>query len=90
MSDANPEDLHDRFERAARDVQALPGRPDNDMLLQLYSLYKQATAGDNSAPRPAFFDFVGSAKHEAGTQLRGMDRTEAMQRYVDLVGRLRG
>jgi acyl-CoA-binding protein len=89
MAESNPE-LQRRFEQAARDVQALPGRPDNAVLLRLYGLYKQATAGDNTGPKPGFFDVVGNAKHEAWAQLHDMDRAEAMQRYVDLVERLRG
>jgi diazepam-binding inhibitor (GABA receptor modulating acyl-CoA-binding protein) len=36
------------FEQAAEKVKSLKNRPANDMLLQLYGLYKQATVGDNS------------------------------------------
>ncbi|MEI8167563.1 MAG: acyl-CoA-binding protein, partial [Chloroflexales bacterium] len=34
-------DLTARFEQAAQAVQALPKRPENDVLLKLYALYKQ-------------------------------------------------
>lgn len=34
------------FNKAAEDVKNLKEQPDNDDLLQLYGLYKQATVGD--------------------------------------------
>jgi diazepam-binding inhibitor (GABA receptor modulating acyl-CoA-binding protein) len=39
-------DLQTHFEQAATAAQKLASRPDNDSLLQLYALYKQATGGD--------------------------------------------
>ena len=81
-------DLHTRFEQAARDVHALVERPDNDTLLRLYALYKQGSEGDATGPKPGFFDFVGTAKHEAWAKLAGTGKDEAMQQYVDLVSQL--
>ena len=83
-------DLQARFEQAARDVQALAERPDNDTLLRLYALYKQGAEGDVSGPKPGFFDFVGTAKHEAWARLKGTGQDEAKQKYVDLVKTLAG
>ena len=83
-------DLEERFQQASRDVQVLPERPDNDTLLRLYACYKQATEGDVHGEKPGFFDFVGSAKYEAWTRMKGVDRDEARQRYIDLVAQLRG
>jgi len=59
--------------------------PDNPTLLKLYALYKQATAGDVAGDRPGGFDFVGAAKHDAWTVVKGMSRGAAMQAYIDLV-----
>ncbi|GAB3332767.1 acyl-CoA-binding protein [Marilutibacter aestuarii] len=81
-------DLESAFAQAARDVHALPVRPDNSTLLQLYALYKQGSEGDVSGPEPGFFDFVGTAKYKAWSELAGTPRDEARQRYVDLVARL--
>ena len=81
-------DLQSRFEQAARDIHSLPERPDNDTLLRLYALYKQGSEGDASGPKPGFFDFVGTAKYEAWAKLKGTDREDAMQKYVDLVRKL--
>lgn len=82
-------DLKTAFEQATRDVQDLSERPDNETLLRLYALYKQATEGDVSGDRPGFFDFVGTAKYEAWSKLKGTSREDAMRKYVDLVTRLR-
>ena len=81
-------DLKDQFQQAAKDVMALSERPDNDTMLRLYALYKQGSEGDVSGPKPGFFDFVGTAKYEAWTKLKGTSQTDAMQRYVDLVAKL--
>ena len=81
-------DLRREFEQAARDVQGLARRPDNDTLLKLYALYKQATEGDLRRSQPGFFDFVGTAKHEAWAQSNGVPADEAMRRYIALVHQL--
>lgn len=83
-------DLKAEFEAAAAAAQKLPSRPDNDTLLQLYALYKQATAGDASGKRPGFTDFVGRAKYDAWDKLKGTAKETAMQSYVDLVAKLKG
>jgi acyl-CoA-binding protein len=83
-------DISTRFEKAAEDVKKLPERPDNDTLLKLYALYKQGSDGDVAGPKPGFFDFVGTAKYEAWGKLKGTKSEEAMQKYVELVGKLGG
>ena len=83
-------DLKASFEKAAKDVQGLSERPDNDTLLRLYALYKQGSEGDVSGPKPGFFDFVGTAKYEAWAKLSGTSQDDAMKKYVDLVKKLRG
>ncbi len=82
--------LEQQFEDAAAAAQKLPERPDNDTMLKLYALYKQGSKGDVSGDRPGFFDFVGVAKYEAWERLKGMERDEARQRYIDLVHSLQG
>ncbi|MDG2518698.1 MULTISPECIES: acyl-CoA-binding protein [Lysobacter] len=82
-------DLQSAFEQAAKDVQSLPERPDNDTLLRLYALYKQGSEGDVSGPKPGFFDFVGTAKYEAWAKLKGTSSDDAKQKYIDLVKKLR-
>lgn len=81
-------DLQNRFEQAAKDIQSLTERPDNDTLLRLYALYKQGSEGDVSGDKPGFFDFVGTAKYEAWAKLKGTAQDDARKKYVDLVKKL--
>ena len=83
-------DLKAEFETAAKEVQQLPSRPGNDTLLDLYALYKQATAGDVSGSRPGFTDFVGRAKYDAWAKLKGTSKEAAMRSYIELVASLKG
>lgn len=83
-------DLDERFEQAAAASKQLPSRPDDETMLELYALYKQATAGDVEGKRPGMFDFVAGAKHDAWSRLQGKSRDEAKTEYVALVERLKG
>ena len=84
-------ELKEQFEQAAAESKNLTEKPGNDVLLQLYSLYKQGSAGYvNSEPPSNPFDFVGKATYEAWSSLKGKSREEAMQEYVELVNKLKG
>lgn len=82
--------LKKKFEAAVADSKKLPERPSNDVLLQLYALYKQATEGDVAGKRPGFTDMVGRAKYDAWAAIKGTAGDDAMTRYVDLVNSLKG
>ncbi|PIM53788.1 acyl-CoA-binding protein [Roseateles chitinivorans] len=77
--------LKDQFDAAVADSKTLPERPDNQTLLKLYALFKQATAGDVEGDRPGMTDFVNRAKWDAWKALEGKTSDEAMQDYIDLV-----
>ena len=85
---AAPKDVKAKFEAAAAAAKQTKKRPDNATLLKLYSYYKQATEGDVHGDRPGGFDFVGGAKHDAWSKLKGMSKEEAMQNYIKQVERL--
>lgn len=80
--------LEEDFQNAAERSTKLPKRPPNDILLQLYSLYKQATIGDVSGERPGFADFEARAKHDAWNKVKGQSHEESMRAYIELVSRL--
>jgi diazepam-binding inhibitor (GABA receptor modulating acyl-CoA-binding protein) len=83
-------DLNAQFEQAVADSKSLSDRPSNDTLLQLYSLYKQATEGDVNIDPPANpFDFVSKAKYEAWSGLKGKTKDMAKQEYVQLISKLK-
>ena len=77
--------LQARFEAAQAASKALPERPDNMTLLEIYALYKQATNGDAEGERPGFTDMVGRAKYDAWVGLKGTSKEEAVQKYIDLI-----
>jgi acyl-CoA-binding protein len=81
-------DVKAQFEAAAAAAKKTKKKPDNATLLKLYSYYKQATDGDVAGPRPGGFDFVGGAKHDAWSKLKGMGKDEAMQNYIKQVDKL--
>jgi diazepam-binding inhibitor (GABA receptor modulating acyl-CoA-binding protein) len=79
-----------QFEQAVADSKNLPQKPSNEILLQLYSLYKQATEGDiNVEPPSNMFDFVGKAKYDAWAALKGKNAEDAKNEYVRLVSSLK-
>ena len=79
------------FEQAVANSKTLPEKPGNEILLQLYALYKQSTEGDVNIDAPANpFDFVAKAKYNAWDELKGRPKETAMQDYVDLVAKLKG
>lgn len=80
--------LEERFQEAQARVQTLQARPSNATLLELYSLYKQASAGDVEGKRPGLLDPKGRAKWDAWAGRKGLGREAAMQAYVELVERL--
>lgn len=83
--------MKEQFELAVANSKTLTEKPDNETLLKLYSLYKQATEGDNDNDTPSNpFDFVAKAKHNAWEALKGTTADIAMQQYIDLVAKLKG
>lgn len=80
--------IDDEFAAAERRVKTLTKRPSNQVLLQLYSLYKQGTQGDVQGERPGMMEFVERAKFDAWEALSGVERDAAKRRYIDLVDSL--
>jgi acyl-CoA-binding protein len=80
--------LAERFADAQVRVKTLPATPSNDTLLNLYSLYKQATEGDVQGKRPGLLDLKGRAKYDAWAGQKGKAKDAAMEAYVALVDRL--
>ena len=83
-------DLADKFAQSQIDVKTLTENPGNDMLLKLYSNYKQATAGDVQGKRPGMMNIAGRAKYDAWAGLKGASKEQSMEAYVGLVDKLLG
>ncbi|KQW69748.1 MULTISPECIES: acyl-CoA-binding protein [unclassified Methylibium] len=82
-------DLQARFDAAVAASKTLPEKPDNQTLLKIYALYKQATAGDVDGKRPGFSDMVGRAKWDAWNELKGTAGESAQQGYIELIESLK-
>jgi acyl-CoA-binding protein len=83
-------ELKEEFLKAVAESKELPDRPSNETLLQLYSLYKQASEGDvNTEPPANPFDFVAKAKYNAWADLKGKTNDEAMKEYIGLIQKLK-
>jgi carboxylesterase len=81
--------LDAEFDAAAAASKTLRKAPDNDTLLALYSLYKQASVGDVSGERPGALDMVNRAKFDAWVKRKGTSREDAMRGYIELVKKLK-
>lgn len=80
--------LQDDFEAAAANVKTLGTRPSNDVLLNLYALYKQGSVGDVTGKRPGRMAFKERAKYDAWAGKKGTRNEDAQQAYIDLVASL--
>jgi acyl-CoA-binding protein len=76
-----------QFDRAVEIVQNLPKtgpiQTGYEEKLTMYSLYKQATAGNVRSPRPGIWDMLGRAKWDAWAKHKDLDSYEAKWLYVD-------
>lgn len=80
----------EEFDTAAAAVQKLPKTPSNDVLLELYGLFKQASTGDATGKRPGMMNVRGRAKFDAWAARKGMSQEDARTAYVKLVSTLTG
>jgi len=79
------------FKKAADEVQRLKKKPNNNDLLTLYGLYKQATEGDCNTKKPGMMDITGQAKWNAWNAHKGkMSKEDAMKAYVEVVEKFKG
>jgi acyl-CoA-binding protein len=79
-------DLAQRFTEAQARIKPVTGLG-NDVLLELYALYKQATVGDAGGDRPGMLDVRGRAKYDAWAKRRGTSKDAAMESYIALVAK---
>ncbi len=84
-------DLKAKFDATVDYVKNADGdfQPSNELKLEMYSLFKQATEGDVTGKKPGMMDFVNRAKYTAWEALKGMSSEEAMQTYIDKIESLK-
>merc|ERR1739838_856038 len=86
--------LQENFDKAAEEVKKLTQKPTDDEMLEIYALFKQASAGDintvkTEADRPGMLDFKGKAKWDAWEKKKGMTKDAAMEAYIAKVETLK-
>jgi acyl-CoA-binding protein len=77
-------DLKQRFAEAQARIKPVTGLG-NDLMLDMYALYKQATSGDVSGSRPGMMDLRGRAKYDAWAKVKGTSADDAMTKYIAIV-----
>ncbi|KAM9486705.1 acyl-CoA-binding protein [Clarias gariepinus] len=77
------------FKKAAEEVKQLKSKPADAEMLEIYSLFKQATVGDVNTARPGMLDFTGKAKWDAWDAKKGMSKEDAMKAYISKVEELK-
>ncbi|KAK6513828.1 hypothetical protein TWF506_008261 [Arthrobotrys conoides] len=78
-----------QFEEAVTYANDFTSKPDDDILLKLYGLYKQATVGDVNTPRPGMMDFKGKYKWDAWKSQEGKSQADAEAEYIAYVAELK-
>lgn len=64
-------------------------KPSNELKLEIYGLFKQATEGDVTGDKPGMTDFINRAKYNVWENCKGLSAEQAMQRYVDRIEKLK-
>jgi acyl-CoA-binding protein len=84
-------DLEQKFSDTVDYIKNTEGhfKPSNDLKLEMYALFKQATEGDVSGAKPGMMDLVGKAKYAAWKKVKGTSSEEAMQAYINNVESLK-
>jgi diazepam-binding inhibitor (GABA receptor modulating acyl-CoA-binding protein) len=81
------EDIKSEFEKAVERANKLPNQPP-EVLLEMYSLYKQALVGDVTGKRPGRVKIKARYKYDAWASRKGMSQEEAMKSYIELIEKL--
>ena len=76
------------FEKAKNRLESSSIEVDNETKLKMYALFKQATKGVCSVPKPGLTDFIGRAKWTAWSSLGQMSQIDAQKQYITTVEKL--
>ncbi|XP_063531426.1 acyl-CoA-binding protein-like [Cydia strobilella] len=77
-----------QFKQVAESVRNWKTKPADSENLALYSLYKQAIAGDVNIPEPS--GIVEKAKFKAWSGRKGISADDAKKQYIDLAQKYAG
>lgn len=77
-------ELDIEFEKAFEKASGMTEKLPQDVMLEFYAYYKQATSGDNFTFN-ANFGVRNAFKFNAWMQLKGISPEDAKKKYIDLV-----
>lgn len=80
--------LENQFNYSCQVIKTLKQRPTNEELLELYSLYKQATVGNVNTVCPSVFYYINRQKWLAWFSKKNMNQNVAKQMYINLTNKL--
>ncbi|XP_063360072.1 putative acyl-CoA-binding protein [Cydia amplana] len=80
--------LEEQFKQVAESVRNWKTKPADSENLALYSLYKQAIAGDVNIPEPS--GIVEKAKWKAWSGRKGISADDAKKQYIELAQQYAG
>ena len=80
--------LQEQFEKSVKLIKNKITPTSNEDLLILYGLYKQVTQGNCTTPQPWAVQVEPRAKWDAWFAHSGMNKNEAMQKYIQKVNDL--
>ena len=81
--------LQDEFNKSANNIEKINiNNHSSEILLEIYSLYKQSTVGNCNIDKPWFYDQKGIAKWNAWNEKKGKDQEECMLLYIKKVNEL--
>jgi diazepam-binding inhibitor (GABA receptor modulating acyl-CoA-binding protein) len=80
--------LEQSFRDAAARIKTRASTPSNGDLLILYGLYKHVTEGECNTAQPWAVQVQARSKWEAWNKNKGMERMNAMRKYIDKVEEL--
>ncbi|XP_041670596.1 enoyl-CoA delta isomerase 2-like [Cheilinus undulatus] len=66
----------EQFEQAKGKLSTLKNDPGNEVKLQIYALFKQATQGPCNTPKPGMLDFVNKVKWDAWKSLGSISQVQ--------------
>lgn len=77
------DDLEEKFKRAASHLELVAPELSAEDLLEFYGLYKQATVGPCTIPKPSWYQAQAKQKWEAWKRLGDMNTEDAMNGYIE-------
>ena len=79
------EEINEMFNISANAIKSIKNKPNDEILLKLYSLFKQATIGDINIECPNIYEIKSKLKWESWNKMKGKSKNDAMIEYISLV-----